>query len=48
MDVDEDPANNIASKGDDLSQYNLDEYDDDAKTTGRLHPSDRLSTLIHI
>jgi hypothetical protein len=32
--VDEDPSNKSTSKGDDLSQYNLDEYDDDPKTAG--------------
>lgn len=35
MNVDDDSSKNIISKEDDLSQYNLDNYDDDdAQTTG--------------
>jgi hypothetical protein len=38
MDVDEDPSKQqkktVSSKGDDLAQYNLDDYDDNVKTTG--------------
>jgi periodic tryptophan protein 1 len=36
MDVDEDPSKKkiASSKKDELAQYNLDDYDDDIKTTG--------------
>lgn len=44
MDVDQDPAQKPVPKGEDLSQYNLDDYDDDAKTTGEINPP-IISTL---
>ena len=48
MDIDESPSKKPASKGDDLSQYNLDDYDDDAKTTGESHASDSINTLTSV
>lgn len=36
MDVDEDPSKKTVANGDDLAQYHLDDYDEDAKTTGRV------------
>jgi hypothetical protein len=35
MDVDEDLSRKTTQEGDDLSQYNLDEYDDEVKTAGK-------------
>lgn len=37
MDVDEDSSKKPIGKGDDLSQYNLDDYDEDEKTAGEHH-----------
>ena len=45
MDVDDESSKKTASKGDDLSQYHLDDYDDDGKATGEACPFNSLNIL---
>jgi len=45
MDVD-DPPSSKKTEGEDLSQYHLDDYDDDGKTTG-LHPRSSSQNQSH-
>lgn len=48
MDVDEDSSKKPIGKGDDLSQYNLDDYDEDEKTAGEHHTLFSPFNLIHL